>query len=138
MVTYKFKFIDSKVPVIKGKNVITDSNVGGIKNTYNIYLVHWLWPRYIGTKTFLRPYQSVWDAKKNRLPAPYWGKGPLLNLWLILSNDFNNIKDVKVLLPEGDTSHHCIKIYNIDFLSQLLNKNLKSNQSFYQSKFKKL
>ena len=148
MVTYKFKLIDSKVPVIKGKNIITDANVGGTKNTYKIYEYRYLqyngsykllyYVRYIGTKSFLRPYQSIWDAKKNRLHAPYWGKGPLLNLWLVLSNDYYDFNEVKVLLPEDDTSHHCTKIFNIDFKSQDLVKNFKLNQSFYQSKFVKL
>ena len=139
MVTYKFKLIDSKVPVIRGKRIITDSNVGGIKNTYKIYFVRRYWfDEYIGTKSFLRPYQTVWDAKKHRLPVVYWGKGPLLNMWLVLSNNFDDITKVKVLLPDGDTTHHCTKIFNTDFKSQELVKNLKLNQSFYQSKFVKL
>ena len=139
MVTYKFKLIDSKVPVIRGKRIITDSNVGGIKNTYKIYFVRRYWfDEYIGTKSFLRPYQTVWDAKKHRLPVVYWGKGPLLNMWLVLSNNFDDITKVKVLLPDGDTTHHCTKIFNTDFKSQDLVKNLKLNQSFYQSKFVKL
>ena len=144
MVTYKFKLIESKVPKIKGKNIIADSNVGGTKNTYKIYrttlclrgLLYW--DMYIGTKTFLRPYQKVWDKKEKRLHAPYWGKGPLLNLWLVLKNDYNNINDIEVFRVESDTTKHYTKVFNIDFLSQDLNLNLKSNQSFYQSKFVKL
>jgi hypothetical protein len=140
MVTYKFKLIDSKVPAMKGKNIITDSNVGGTKNTYEIYLVrpYWLWDKLIGTKTFWRPYQANWDKKKHRIPAPYWGKGPLLNLWLVLLNDYPNPAKVRMLRPESDTMAHCTKVFSIEFLSQELNKNLKSNKSFYQSKFVKL
>lgn len=130
--------IDSKVPEVRGKKVITDSNVGGIKNTYKIYLVRkYLWDKLIGTKTFWRPYQDVWNKKEHRIPAPYWGKGPLLNLWLVLSNDYENPAKVKILLPESDTTHHCTKVFGIDFKSQDLNKNLKLNQTFYQSKFEK-
>ena len=142
MVTYKFKLIDSRVPVMKGRTIIEDSNVGGIKNTYKLYYLRWnffgykFW-NYVGTKTFLRPYQSVWDAKEHRLSPVYWGKGPFVNLWLVLSNNYNNLDDVKVLLPEGDTTHHCTKIFDIDFKSQEITKNLKLNQSFYQSKFEK-
>lgn len=143
--TYKFKLIDSKQPVIKGKNIITDSNVGGVKNTYKIFelryfliniefLQYW---KYIGTKSFLRPYQSIWDKDTHRLQPVYWGKGPLLNMWLVLSNDYDNIKHVKALLPEDDTRRHCTKIFNRDFKSHELVKNLKSNESFYQSKFVK-
>lgn len=138
MVTYKFKLIDSKVPEIRGKNIITDSNVGGTKNTYKIYLVRPYWfNKYIGTKSFLRPYQSVWNVKEHRLQPVYWGKGPLLNMWLLLSNNYDDFKKVRVLLPECDTTHHCTKIFNIDFKSQELVKNLKLNKSFYQSKFQK-
>jgi hypothetical protein len=148
MVTYKFKLIDSKVPVVRGKNIITDSNVGGIKNTYRIYRVttirskhlklNWNWmPIYVGTKTFWRPYQVVWDKKEHRVPAPYWGKGPLLNMWLVLSNDYPDPSKEKLIVTEGDTTHHCVKILNVEFLSQTLNKNLKSNNSFYQSKFER-
>ena len=148
MVTYKFKLIDSKVPVIKGENIITDSNVLGTKNTYNIYKLYTgkickylqllgYKGKYIGTKTFLRPYKSIWDKKEKRLPAPYWGKGPLLNMWLVLRKDYKDTKNVKTLWPESDTTHHCVKIFNIDFLSQELNKNLKLNKSFYQSNFKR-
>lgn len=135
MVTYKFKLIASQVPVVRGKKIITDSNVGGTKNVYKIYRCRWLLNQYIGIKVFLRPYQSVWDKHENRLPAVYWGKGPLLNMWLVLSNNFTNISDVKVLLPDADTTKHCTKIFNVDFKSQELVKNLKLNQSFYQSKF---
>jgi hypothetical protein len=137
MVTYKFKLINSQVPVIKGKNIITDSNVGGIKNTYEIIRISGpfgILRKRIGTKTFLRPYQRVWDVKRHKLPAIYWGKGPLLNMWLILSNDYNDIKDVKALLPETNTMSYCTKILNVDFKSQELVKNLKLNESFKQSK----
>jgi hypothetical protein len=151
MVKYKFKLINSKVPVVRGRNIITDSNVGGIKNTYEVCehrfitfklskgrtYTYWFTRKLLGTKTFLRSYQSVWNKKERWLHAPYWGKGPLLNLWLVLSNDYNDIKDVKVLLPESDTTRHCTKIFNKDFLSQELVKNLKSNQSFYQSNYEK-
>jgi len=139
MVTYKYKLIDSKVPVMKGRNIITDSNVGGIKNTYKIYRLSGpfnLFKKYIGTKTFLRPYKSVWDVKRHRLPVVYWGKGPLLNMWLILSNDYDNINDVKALLPDSDTMSICTKIFNADFESRVLVKNLKLNKSFTQSKSK--
>ena len=153
MVTYKFELINSLVPVLKGRNIVTDSNVGGIKNTYRIRIVYKMnlefdffsipivyptyYSRLLGVKSFLKPYQSVWDKRKHRLPPTYWGKGPLLNLWLVLSNDYKDIKDIKALLPEGDTTHHCTKIFNVDFLSQTLAKNLKSSKTFYQSKFKK-
>jgi hypothetical protein len=142
MVTYKFKLIDSKVPVIKGRNIITDSNVGGTKNTYQIYFVQKVLfglklHRYIGTKSFLRPYQSQWDKKNRRLRPNYWGKGPLLNLWLVLNNDYDNIKDVRAFLQPEDTTKHCVKILGREFLSQELTKNLNSNQTFYQSKFVK-
>ena len=141
MVTYKFKLIDSKVPVVRGKNIITDANVGGTKNTYRIYLcTPWIWTihRLVGTKTFWRPYQENWNKKGNRLHAPYWGKGPLLNLWLVLSNDYADPSKVAVLLTESDTTKHCCTVLGIKFLSQELNKNLKLNQSFYQSKIVKL
>lgn len=156
METYKFKLIDSQVPVIKGKKIITDANVGGTKNTYKIYLelrmvfdlkiplfgLRYIDPvyynRYIGTKTFWRPYQENWNKKGNRLHAPYWGKGPLLNLWLVLSNDYADPSKVAVLLTESDTTKHCCTVLGIKFLSQELNKNLKLNQSFYQSKIVKL
>jgi hypothetical protein len=141
MVTYKFKLIDSKVPVMKGKNIITDSNVGGTKNTYEIYLVrpYWFWDKFIGIKTFWRPYKTVWDKQGNRLPAPYWGgKGPLLNLWLVLSNDYPNPAKERVLQYTSSTKKHCTTVFDVEFLSQELNKNLKLNQSFYQSKFVKL
>lgn len=138
MVTYRFKLIESIVPVVRGKRIITDSNVGGTKNTYKIYQVRKYWfDKYIGKKSFLRPYQSVWDAHEDRLPAPYWGKGPLLNMWLVLSNNFTSLTEVRILLPESDTRRHCTKIFNIDFKSQELVKNLKSNESFYQSNFEK-
>jgi hypothetical protein len=153
MVTYKFKLVNSIVPVIKGRNVITDSNVGGTKNTYEIRIVYRMnlefkvfgvpvvtpayYSRKIGTRTFWRPYQSVWDKKKHRKPAPYWGKGPLLNMWLVLSNDYDRPQDVKVLMPEADTTSHTTEVCGIEFLSQELNNNLKSNSSFYQSKFEK-
>jgi hypothetical protein len=150
MVTYKFKLIDSKVPDIKGKNIIVDSNVGGQKNTYKIYRITWIElplfggvykvspKRLVGTKTFWRPYQTVWDKKKHRVPAPYWGKGPLLNLWLVLSNDYSDPSKVRILLQDDDTTKHTTSVCGIPFLSQELNKNLKLNQSFYQSKFVKL
>jgi hypothetical protein len=139
MVTFKFKLIDSKVPVIKGKNIITDSNVGGTKNTYKIYEIRPYWfNKYLGTKTFLRPYQTIWDKKGNRLHAPYWGKGPLLNLWLVLMNNYNDISDIEVFRVESNTTKHCTKVFDINFKSQLLNKNLKLNQSFYQSNFVKV
>ena len=141
MVTYKFKLIDSKVPVIKGKNIIVDSNVGGQKNTYRIYrCTPWIWTihKYVGTKTFWRPYQTAWDKRKHRVPAPYWGKGPLLNLWLVLSNDYSDPSKVRILLQDDDTTKHTTSVCGIPFLSQELNKNLKLNQSFYQSKFVKL
>jgi hypothetical protein len=142
MVTYKFKLIDSQVPKIKGKNIITDSNVGGVKNKYNVYRVRrWLWDKYLGTKTFWRPYQTMWDKKEHRVPPPYWGKGPLLNMWLVLSNDYPDPSKVKVLVTEGDKMHHCVKLFigksPVEFLSQDLNRNLKSNKSFYQSKFER-
>lgn len=148
MVTYKFKLICSKVPVLKGKNIVTNSNVGGQKNTYNIYKLYTskfckylqllgYQGSYVGTKTFWRPYQTVWDKKEHRIPAPYWGKGPLLNLWLVLSNDYEDPSKVKMLLPESSTQTHCTIVFGIDFKSQELNKNLKSNKSFNQSKFEK-
>jgi hypothetical protein len=151
MVTYKFKLIDSKVPVVRGKNIIIDSNVGGTKNTYKIYQVRWLkiewlgktwriksklFDKYIGIKTFWRPYQKVWRKRTMRVPAPYWGKGPLMNLWLALLNDYEDPSKVRLLGGEN-TAQHCIKIFGIEFLSQELNKNLKSNISFYQSKFER-
>ena len=154
METYKFKLIDSQVPVIKGKKIITDANVGGTKNTYEIRIVYKIniaWElfgipipqqvyhsRKLGTKTFWRPYQENWNKKGNRLHAPYWGKGPLLNLWLVLSNDYADPSKVAVLLTESDTTKHCCTVLGIKFLSQELNKNLKLNQSFYQSKIVKL
>jgi hypothetical protein len=137
MVTYKFKLIDSKVPVMKGRSVVTDSNVGGQKNTYEIYLVrpNWIWDKYIGLKTFWRPYQTVWDKKGHRVHAPYWGKGPLMNMWIVLSNDYADPSDQKALLQDDDTTKHVTLVYGTPFLSQILNNNLKSNKSFYQSKF---
>ena len=154
METYKFKLIDSKVPVVRGKNIITDSNVGGIKNTYKIYLVRrltirllWMtWrsksevlDKYVGTKTFWCPYKTAWDKKKHRVPAPYWGKGPLLNLWLALLNDYEDPSKVKILIREehDDTTTHYCNVFGIPFKSQDLKNNLKSNKSFYQSKFEK-
>jgi hypothetical protein len=147
MVTYKFKLIESKVPVIKGKNIITDSNAGGEKNTYKIYRT-WNWQLicmpvfdiYLGTKTFWRPYKTNWDKKEHKLHAPYWGKkeNPLLNLWLVLSNNYPDPSKVRTLLPDDDTSKHTTIVCGIPFLSQELNNNLKLNNSFYQSKFEKL
>jgi hypothetical protein len=139
MVTYKFKLINSQVPVIKGKNIITDSNVGGIKNTYEIIRISGpfgILRKRIGTKTFLRPYQRVWDVKRHKLPAKYWGKGPFINMWLILNNDYNNIKEVKSFINLTDTMEYCTKILNVDFESRVLVKNLKLNESFKQSKSK--
>jgi hypothetical protein len=138
MVTYKFKLINSQVPVIKGKNIITDSNVGGIKNTYDIIRISGpfgILRNKLGTKTFLRPYQNKWPVKWQKLPPRYWGKGPFINMWLLLSNDYDNIKNIKALMPETDTMGISTKILGIEFKSQILTKNLKSNQSFTQSKF---
>jgi hypothetical protein len=141
MATYRFTLVKSIVPVVRGRNIITDSNVGGTKNTYKIYrcaqlvfLPNWLTDVYLGKKIFLRPYQYVWPkGREHRMHAAYWGKGPLLNMWLVLSNDYERYDDLKVLLPEADTKSHCTKIFGKDFLSQELVKNLKSNKSFYQS-----
>lgn len=139
MVTYYFKLIESQVPVIKGKNIIQDSNVGGTKNTYKIYLVRNICGirlnKYIGTKSFLRPYKSMWDVKERRLPSIYWGNGPLLNLWLVLNTNYNNIKDMKVFVTENNTLKRTVEVFNIRFKSKDLTKNLKSNESFKQSKF---
>jgi hypothetical protein len=139
MVTYKFKLIDSKVPVLRGKNIIVDSNVGGIKNIYKIYRVRPLMDKLLCTRIFWRPWKSWWDVKKRRLPAPYWGKkdDPLLNMWLVLLNDYPDPSKVRSILQEADTSHHTTTICGIEFLSQELNRNLKLNKSFYQSNFKR-
>ena len=140
METYKFKLIDSKVPVVRGKNIITDSNVGGTKNIYKIYEVKsyickWILIRkLVGKRIFWRPYHKSWGT---RVPAPYWGKGPLLNVWLVLFNDYDNPAKVPILIQESDTMHHCTAVCGIQFKSQELNRNLKLNQTFYQSKFVK-
>jgi hypothetical protein len=150
MVTYKFKLIDSKVPVLKGKKIMIDSNVGGTKNTYKIYQMYWLklawlgftfmWPiynKYICKRTFWRPYQKEWDKRGHRVPPAYWGKGPLLNLWLVLSNDYEDPSKEVLLITESNTLSKYTEICGIEFLSQELNKNLKSNNTFYQSKIEK-
>lgn len=142
MATYKFKLIDSIVPKIRGGKIITDSNVGGTKNTYKVYRVkirigkYYLIRRYIGQKSFLRPYQSLWDVSHDRLPPVYWGKGPLLNLWIIINDEFGDpTKSSGLLGLYPSTRRYYINLFNIKFVSHELKNNLNSNQSFYQSNF---
>lgn len=138
---YDFKLINSCVPEIKSGELVKDSNVGGVKNSYKIYKVYYftlfnkyeiiLSKRFIGSQAFLRPYKSIWNKRVNRLPKLYWGKDPLfINMWLVLTHDYNMLGNKRLLAYNDTTQSVSVKILNIHFESKLIKKSLKSNQSF--------
>lgn len=137
---YDFKLINSCIPEIKSGELVKDSNVGGVKNSYKIYKIYYiilfnkyeiiLRRRFIGNQAFLRPYKSIWNKRVNRLPKIYWGKDPLfINMWLVLTHDYN-ILSKKMLMYNDTTQSVLVKILNNHFESKLIKKSLKLNQSF--------
>lgn len=144
--TYYFELIETKVPIIRGDVLIKDSNVGGIKNSYNIHKLHYvtlfkkyeiiLKKRLIGSQAFLRPYKKLWPKKVIRLPKVYWGKHPfLINMWLCLLKDYNKLevttgKTSTLLGYSSTTQSATIYVHDISFESKLIKKCLQSNKSF--------
>ena len=142
---YYFDLIQSCIPEMKGGVLIKDSNVGGTKNSYNVYKVYYLtlfkkyeillYKRFLGRQTFLRPYKKLWSKRVLRLPKLYWGKDPILiNMWLTLIGDYDKLKrtigKTSVLAYDSTTQSATINIFNIPFESKLIKKNLQSNKSF--------
>jgi hypothetical protein len=138
---YEFILIDSKSPKFKNRVLISDSNVGGIKNTYRIYRIKQIclfkkvfityYKKYLGTKAFLKPYKKLWNKRASRLPKVYWGKHLfLLNMWIVLSSDYDTLSNKKVIVPDGTTQSMNVKVFDVSFKSTDLSKNLKKNQTF--------
>lgn len=139
---YKFVLIQSFAPTIEGNVIIKDSNVGGVKNTYKIYEIYQIYlldyklfllpfRRYLGTKGFLRPYKKSYNKYINRLPKNYWGdlKSPLLNMWVILTEDYNTLSN-KYKIASKTTQSFKVEVFNIFFRSTTLSKHLKTNRTF--------
>lgn len=142
---YYFDLIQSCIPEMKGGVLIKDSNVGGTKNSYNVYKVYYvtlfkkyeilLYKRFLGRQAFLRPYKKLWSKRVLRLPKLYWGKDPILiNMWLTLIGDYDKLKKTigktSVLAYDSTTQSAIINIFHIPFESKLIKKNLQSNKSF--------
>jgi len=142
---YYFELTKSYVPKVKGGVLIEDSNVGGIKNSYNIYSIIYirlfnkceipLYKRFLGTQAFLKPYKKLWPKKVNRLPKIYWGRHPIyINMWLLLIGDYDNLKQSiekkSVLAYSCTTQSAIVTIYQASFESKILKKHLESNKSF--------
>ena len=137
---YYFELLTNCSPIVKGGELIKDSNVGGIKNTYNVYKVYSiftiiLYKRHLGKAVLLRPYKSIWNKRMSRLPKIYWGKDPIfINMWLLLTKDYDRLSSLfgstSVLMYESTTQTKTISILNVQFESKLIKKFLKTNQSF--------
>lgn len=138
---YLFKIIDTYSPTKKDGEIKDDSNIGGIKNSYNIYLIKYvelfnkefIFKRtFLGTSVFLLPLKTTWNKYIDRLPKIYWGKlkSPFINKWLVLTKDYNTLRDIRVLTYTSSTQSSIVKVFNISFESKLIKKALKRNQSF--------
>jgi hypothetical protein len=140
---YKFRLIQSFTPIIERNVIIKDSNVGGVKNTYKIYLIHQVqiknigsfilpfWKKYLGVKGFLRPYKKSWNKYVNRLPKNYWGdiKSPLLNMWVVLAQDYHTLGN-RYKITSQTTQSYTVEVLGIIFKSTTLSKLLKLNRTF--------
>ena len=106
-----FTLVSKRVPVIEDNNIVIDSQVGGIKLTYKeeiFRLVHILrkfrfeslFPIKVINRVYLKPYKSIWDTSRHRLPKNHWGKKdyPLTNLWLELDKDYDFIGDEAIIM----------------------------------------
>jgi hypothetical protein len=124
---YLFKLKKSYEPDLTQKDNKKNEQYGGIRLTYNIYIIYHItlfgqeipcfrWK--LGKKTFLRPYKKFWDKRTYRLPNVYWGKRthPLTRLWVIIPNNFplgNNR-----IVPEASLIHQYVKLFGRNFRSK--------------------
>lgn len=137
---YLFDLIESKSPKFQGKYITFEPNVGGIKNTYNIYRVtkFYIFKRIcfkkkflLGTQTFLCPYKKIWNKRYHRVSNVYWGKHEhLTRLWVLLTSNYNTLSNKRIILPNGTTETFYVEVYGIRFRSTTLSKLLRKNQSF--------
>lgn len=111
---HRYSLTKSDIPeIINKKTIVKDVNVGGIKLSYKVstvkalvfkifnkqYILPISKPRNIENLTFLRPYKTVWDTGRNRLPKCLWGKkdDPLTNLWVELEIDYKDLNSGRVI-----------------------------------------
>lgn len=120
-----YNLIKKDEPVIKNRVVMEDPGVGGIKLVYNVLEDHFKemnilgykilnpFPAYSSKKkqVFLRPFKSVWDKNRNRLPCNYWGKksDPLTAMWIELKFDYDSLENIIPIFENQILDHALIR-----------------------------
>ena len=127
MAKYIFKLKKKYEPDLTQKNNKDNNNYGGIRLIYTIYKIYYItlfgreipwFRRYLGKKTFLRPYKKCWDKCRYRLPYAYWGKKthPLTRLWVVIPNNYTF--GISRIVPEASLIHTNVKLFNHTFKSK--------------------
>lgn len=119
-----YTLIKKDVPEICDGQIVSDPDVGGIKlvylkrrvrvNSVSLGPIKIVYPVKVfkGKKiTFLRPYKTNWDTKRNRLSRNYWGKKnhPLTNMWIVVEKDYKKWSDSIVRFKDQVTDHTLIR-----------------------------
>lgn len=96
----KFSLIEAFVPVIKGKELVKDPGMGGIKLTYQETSTKvTLTKKDKKTRVFLKPFKSTIAEDKKDCEVTYgkgsWGNTSSLlsNVWLEVVDDYKNFDD---------------------------------------------
>ena len=93
-----YHLIDAKIPVTRGKEIIQDTDTGGIKLVFNVRTIRRLFdyfsPLAISKEIFLNPYKVNWATKKTDVPYREWGNtaNPYSKVWVKIARNYASWK----------------------------------------------
>lgn len=112
----RYVIISVDAPVIDGKKIIEDANMGGIKLTYEVSNDRTsLSQRDKEIHIYLKPYKNIWGSSKKDVEKGEWGNtnSPLSNVWLRIKKDYTNYdKEYMEISYEKVTNHKLISHLN--------------------------
>lgn len=93
MAAKKYVLIDVKAPILKGKEILKDPDVGGLKLVYEVSNEKTtLSKKDNKCIVYLKPYKENWGADKKDVKKGEWGNSssPLSNVWLEIKKDYTS------------------------------------------------
>lgn len=120
-----YRLKKKSIPSIHNNQIRKGQKIGGIKLIYSAItsiVKEYKWKNitiYVPTltnnfreeKIFLRPFKKNWSERRNQTSRNDWGKKdhPLMNLWIELKHDYDDINKVTPRLQTEIRDHNFIK-----------------------------
>jgi len=93
MAAKKYILVDTKAPVLKGKEILKDPDAGGIKLTYEVANEKTTLSQKDNKRLiYLKPYKENWSVSKKDANKGEWGNtsSPLSNVWLEIKKNYTS------------------------------------------------